>query len=97
MVSLAAHILETKATKFDPRKFQDEYENALKKLVQRKSKGHAIEAPEPQEKPSNVVNLMDALRQSLQKDTKSGGTSRPRRKTRQSKARQSKTRRRKAA
>jgi DNA end-binding protein Ku len=97
MVSLAAHILETKATKFDPRKFQDEYERALKKLVQRKAKGHVIEAPEPQERPSNVVNLMDALRQSLQKDSKPGGTSRPRRKTRQSKARQPKTRRRKAA
>jgi DNA end-binding protein Ku len=92
MVSLAAHILESKMTKFDPTKFQDEYEKALKKLVQRKAKGHAIEAPEPQEKPSNVVNLMDALRQSLQKDSKRGRTTRPRRKPRQPK-----TRRRKAA
>jgi DNA end-binding protein Ku len=97
MVSLAAHILQTKATKFDPKKFQDEYEKALKKLVQRKAKGHVIEAPEAQEKPSNVVNLMDALRQSLQKDSKRSGTSRSRRKTRQSKTRQSKARRRRAA
>jgi DNA end-binding protein Ku len=97
MVSLAAHILQTKATKFDPKKFQDEYEKALKKLVQRKAKGHVIEAPEHEEKPSNVVNLMDALRQSLQKDSKRSGTSRSRRKTRQSKTRQSKARRRRAA
>jgi DNA end-binding protein Ku len=55
MVSLAAHILENKATKFDPGKFQDEYEKALRKLVQRKAKGHAIKAPEPEERPSNVV------------------------------------------
>jgi DNA end-binding protein Ku len=55
MVSLAAHILESKATKFDPEKFQDEYEKALRKLVQRKAKGHAIKAPEPEERPSNVV------------------------------------------
>ena len=65
MVSLAAHILETKETKFDPRKFKDEYEKALKKLIQRKAKGKAIEAPEPPEKTDNVINLMDALRQSL--------------------------------
>jgi DNA end-binding protein Ku len=68
MVSLAAHILESKATKFDPDKFQDEYEKALRKLVQRKAKGHAIEAPEPEERPSNVINLMDALRESVRAD-----------------------------
>jgi len=71
MVNLAAHILETKAMKFDPRKFKDEYEAALKKLVQRKAKGHTIEAPEEREKPDNIVNLMDALRQSLGKRDKS--------------------------
>jgi DNA end-binding protein Ku len=65
MVSLAAHILETKETTFDPRKFKDEYEKALKKLIQRKAKGKAIEAPDPPEKTDNVINLMDALRQSL--------------------------------
>jgi DNA end-binding protein Ku len=65
MISLASHILETKATKFDPSKFKDEYETALKKLVQRKAKGHVIEAQESEKRPSNVVNLMDALRESL--------------------------------
>jgi hypothetical protein len=40
MVSLASHILETKAATFDPGKFKDEYETALRKLVQRKAKGH---------------------------------------------------------
>jgi DNA end-binding protein Ku len=65
MVSLAAHILETKETKFDPRKFKDDYEKALKKLIRRKAKGKTIEAPEPPEKADNVINLMDALQQSL--------------------------------
>jgi Ku protein len=65
MVSLASHILETKATTFNPRKFKDEYEAALKKLVRRKAKGHTIEAPGPEERPSNVINLMDALRESV--------------------------------
>ena len=52
MVSLAAHILESKATRFDPEKFKDEYEKALRKLVQRKAKGHAIEAPEARNGPA---------------------------------------------
>lgn len=67
MVSLAAHILETKQTKFDPRKFKDEYETALKKLVRRKAKGHPIEEPAPEKRADNVINLMEALRQSLGK------------------------------
>jgi DNA end-binding protein Ku len=37
MISLAAHILESKATKFDPRQFKDQYDKALRKLVQRKA------------------------------------------------------------
>jgi DNA end-binding protein Ku len=90
MVSLASHILETKATKFDPGKFEDEYETPLKKLVQRKAKGHAIEVQEPQERPSKVINLMDALRESLKTDSKQAHTPGASRKKRQSKARRRK-------
>ena len=58
-------ILDSKEGHFDPSKFKDEYEAALKKLVKRKAAGHTIEpGPEP-ERPSNVVNLMDALRESI--------------------------------
>jgi non-homologous end joining protein Ku len=39
MVNLAAHILATKRTKFDPRKFKDEFDRALKKLLRRKARG----------------------------------------------------------
>jgi DNA end-binding protein Ku len=91
MVELAAHILESKATKFDPEKFRDEYEKALRKLVQRKAKGHAIEAPEPLERPSNVINLMDALRESIKSDSGS------RRGAKRKAARKQKTRGRTAA
>jgi Ku protein len=66
MIKLASHILDTKAGRFDAGKFKDEYETALKALVRRKAKGHTIEAPEEPAKPSNVINLMDALRQSVQ-------------------------------
>jgi len=64
-VKLAEHILDSKAGRFDPGHFKDEYENALKALVRRKAKGRTIEAPEKQREPANVINLMDALRKSV--------------------------------
>jgi DNA end-binding protein Ku len=65
MLDLAQHILETKAGHFDPRKFKDEYELALRKLVKRKASGKKIEAPEPAEETGKVIDLMEALRRSV--------------------------------
>jgi len=65
MVELAGHILDTKAGHFDPSKFKDEYETALKTLVKRKAAGKPVKSADREEKPSNVVSLMDALKQSL--------------------------------
>lgn len=65
MIELAAHILDSKASHFDPSKFKDEYENALRTIVKRKSAGKPIKVSERSQKPDNVVNLMDALRGSL--------------------------------
>lgn len=72
MVSLAAHILDTKAGHFDPGKFKDEYELALRTLVKRKAAGKPIAAPEERKERSNVIDLMQALRQSI-KGGDSGG------------------------
>ena len=65
MLKLASHILDTKAGHFDPSQFKDEFELELRKLVKRKAAGKTIEAPEREERPSNVVDLMEALRQSV--------------------------------
>jgi DNA end-binding protein Ku len=65
MVELAGHILKTKAAHFDPKKFKDEYENALKALVRRKAAGKPVKVTEREERTDNVVSLMDALKQSL--------------------------------
>ena len=65
MVELASHILQSKAAHFDPSKFKDQYEDALKALVRRKASGKPIKLPEREEKPDNVISLMDALKQSL--------------------------------
>jgi DNA end-binding protein Ku len=68
MVQLAEHILDTKAAHFDASKFKDRYEAALKALVKRKAAGKKIEVVEAQPKPDKVVNLMEALRQSIASD-----------------------------
>ena len=77
MVELAGHILDSKAAHFDPSKFKDEYETALKALVKRKASGKTIKIPEPEERPSNVINLMDALKQSLKGKRGGKASSRP--------------------
>src|SRR5580692_12156147 len=68
MIDLAVHIIETKKGHFKPQQFKDEYEDALKDLLRKKQKGEKIERTK-ESAPSNVVNLMDALRQSV----KTGG------------------------
>lgn len=65
MIDLASHILETKSGRFDPTMFKDEYELALRKLVKRKASGKTIESPKERPHKSNVIDLMEALRQSV--------------------------------
>ena len=72
MRDLAVHILKTKTAKFDPSKFEDRYEGALKKLIAAKQAGKELPAA-PAPEPSNVINLMDALRRSV-KAERGGGT-----------------------
>src|SRR5918993_4694729 len=64
MRDLAGHIIETKSADFEPAKFEDRYENAMIELVKSKETGRPVAAPEAP-RPSNVVNLMDALRRSI--------------------------------
>ncbi|HYQ06007.1 MAG TPA: Ku protein [Xanthobacteraceae bacterium] len=71
MIDLAVHIVETKTGHFKPQQFQDQYEDALKDLLRRKQKGEKIERPK-ERAPSNVINLMDALRQSVKAGASSG-------------------------
>jgi Ku protein len=77
MIELAGHILKTKAAHFDPSKFKDEYENALKTLVRRKASGKPVKSAEREEKPGNVISLMDALKQSLKGKASAGRGARP--------------------
>jgi hypothetical protein len=64
MLDLAKHIVEQKSTHFKPDRFEDRYEAALTELLNKKQAGQPIAAAKKQA-PSNVVNLMDALRASI--------------------------------
>ena len=64
MLDLARHIVATKSGHFRPEKFQDRYESALKELLKKKQAGQEIK-PQKQPGAANVVNLMEALRQSV--------------------------------
>ena len=67
MLDLAAHIIEQKSADFEPAAFEDRYENALVELLKSKEAGKPIVAPEAP-RPTNVVNLMDALRKSIESE-----------------------------
>ncbi len=75
MLELASHIVETKAGHFDPELFDDRYEDLLRELIRKKQSGKPIELPERRE-PAKVINLMDALRRSVQASS-GGGAAKP--------------------
>jgi DNA end-binding protein Ku len=66
MIELAEHILETKAGHFDPSEFEDRYETAVVEMLKRKRTGMPPRKEAAVPPPSTVVNLMDALRRSVQ-------------------------------
>ena len=66
MLQLAEHILETKEAEFDPTTFVDDYEKAVVEMLQKKQAGIAVPKEKAAEAPRNVINLMDALRRSVE-------------------------------
>jgi DNA end-binding protein Ku len=64
MLDLASHIIDMKKARFDPSQFKDRYQDAVVQLIRAKRAGRPAQMPQVP-RPSNVVNLMDALRHSL--------------------------------
>ena len=67
-LSLAKELIKRKASKFAPEKFKDEYEAALREMVEAKVQHAPISRDEPAPKSAKVINLMDALRKSVRQD-----------------------------
>ncbi len=75
MVEIASGIIEQKEGKFAPAEFKDPYEEALVAMLKRRAKGaKPVHEVEEEEAPTNVVNLMDALKKSLGGRRNSGKT-----------------------
>jgi DNA end-binding protein Ku len=64
MLDLAKHIVNQKAGRFEPEKFEDQYETALIDLINQKRAGKPI-TPKERPRGENVVDLMEALRRSV--------------------------------
>ena len=77
MLDLAEHIIDTKKKTFDPETFKDRYEDALKALIEAKRKGMKPRVASPDAAPSNVVDLMEALRRSVSGPAQGGAKARP--------------------
>jgi DNA end-binding protein Ku len=73
MLELARHIIGKMTGKFQPEQFDDRYENALIELIRSKQKGMPIKA-QPAQRQTNVINLMEALRRSVEGTGAGSGT-----------------------
>ncbi|MEH2539279.1 non-homologous end joining protein Ku [Bradyrhizobium sp. AZCC 1577] len=64
MLDLARHIVNQKSGRFEPSRFEDQYETALIEIINQKRAGEPIT---PKERPAagNIVDLMEALRRSV--------------------------------
>ena len=67
-LALAEELIKRKSGKFDPEKFKDEYEVALRALVEAKVQHAPVQSEEPAPRSAKVINLMDALRKSVERD-----------------------------
>ena len=68
MVGLAEEIIDRMTGKFEPEKFEDRYENAMIELIRSKQAGLPTKVEKAPARAANVVNLMDALRRSVEAD-----------------------------
>jgi DNA end-binding protein Ku len=64
MVDIAEKIIEQQEGPFEPDRFEDRYENALRDLIRRKERGEKLVTAEPVPD-DNVIDLMAALKKSL--------------------------------
>ncbi|HEY6916478.1 MAG TPA: Ku protein [Allosphingosinicella sp.] len=75
LLDLAETLIEKKTGKFDASEFHDRYIDALKDLIERKRKGKTIKTEEEEapSRGSNVVDLMAALKKSLDRPGSGAG------------------------
>jgi len=78
-LSLAKELIKRKTAKFAPEKFTDQYEAALREMLEAKLKHLPVPRDDPAPRSGKVINLMDALRKSVQDDKAAPGKKGPQR------------------
>jgi DNA end-binding protein Ku len=72
-VEMAKTLVENLSAEFDPDRYDDTYRSELLELIRSKAEG--AELPEPREEEAQVVDLMQALRESVERTQKRAGSS----------------------
>jgi len=70
-LQMAGSLIESMAGRFDPAAYSDAYRDALRQVIEAKVAGRQIvAAPAPEGEPAEVIDLMAALRASVEKAKK---------------------------
>jgi DNA end-binding protein Ku len=79
LLDLAETLIERKSGEFDASKYHDRYIEALHELIEQKRKGKVLHAEEDEApaKGTNVIDLMAALKRSIEKPGGAGGKATP--------------------
>jgi DNA end-binding protein Ku len=81
-IDLAEQFMKQLTAKFDPEQFKDEYHTRVEELIERKEAGMAAKSDkEPKKRLAPVINLMDALRKSMEQQEEAVGKKEPQRET----------------
>ena len=78
MVKLATQLIERQTSRYDPSDVEDRYETRLRAMIEAKLKGEGLteQAEEPAER-SNVIDLMAALKKSVQQASEAPASANP--------------------
>ncbi len=74
-LAMAKTLIDSMDTPFNPSQYQDKYQIKLKELIEKKISGKEIVTSKPEEQSGNVIDLMDALKKSVEQNQKTKGTS----------------------
>jgi DNA end-binding protein Ku len=65
-IEMAVQLIESMGTEWDPENYRDTYRERVLELIDAKRKGHEVVTEQPTAQSSNVVDLMAALRASVE-------------------------------
>jgi len=80
-LKMAKQLIDSLSAEFDPDKYKDEYRKRVLDLIKKKAKGKTIEIEEGVEETPKVVDLIEALRRSVETTSGNGSKSKGKKKT----------------